>query len=194
MQRVIALKMAGDSQWVEDFLMACGPRLKGALVRKFRGILNEQDIEDVIGDFAVEMCAVQDGFNPKMGRLKPFCYRRMCWIAVRKIVDMHGLPLLRDIPLEELEEVADCDAVDISPAQAERIAILQEAIGALSPREQEVVRSCMEYGDSLSLKEIAERLNMTSDELYVIRNHVKDKIKGFFKRRGYNPDTLEKLT
>ena len=192
--QIIALKMAGNRQWVVSFIEVFGPRMKGALMKRFKGELEVQDIEDVIQDFATGKCESPDRFDPNKGSLLSFCYRKMYWIAKGKIMKMQKIPIQSEVSPEDLEDMANPNPSSISPAQTETILILKEAINELPPREQEVVQTYVQYSDFFPLKEIAVLIGTTPNTFSVSFNHAKDRIKKFFASRGYDTDTLEKNT
>ena len=198
LQDAIALKVFdGDESAVTDMLVHYGPRIERGLLRRYRGLLSVEDIEEIICDALRKFWSIRARYDDRKGSVRALLYviarsraRDVLHVGWRKAKllevdvdkeflesqytdDRHvGAPLLDDLPM---------------PAA---IAKQEQAVRDTLAEMPEVQRQILEHDalaeDEVDAVELGRRLGgVPGGTIRVYRARAKDAFRKGMTKRGF---------
>jgi RNA polymerase sigma factor (sigma-70 family) len=188
------LLLANDERALEDILRIYGPQVRAVLGRKYEGILNRHDIEDV---FAIGLFRVwhhRGKFDPSKGSLRVwFC--RIVDNAARDVL-RHGWHKARQFEVHvDFAGYVDPKAngkqredANNSTPTAEQLEI-RDIVDSLPEAQRHIITADALAKDApASSRFLAEELGLSTATIRVYRKRAMDSIRQELKRRGYSLD------
>lgn len=182
-------------QALVDLQLMYGPALLAAL-EHFKPPLTEDDIEEVFAAAMLKVWNRISTFDEKKGSFRGWVFRIASNTAIDRI---RKLSSDQSTPMDPQELQTEFGAEDFEeetarpPATGERakhIAMVQDAIKALSPSEREIVLADANYpGGTVPLDLLSEWLKKPKGSLKVYRSRARAKLRTYLERKGVKPPT-----
>lgn len=182
----------GDEDALRAVLCRFGPHLRAGLARKYRGMLNSDEIADIVLMGTFRAWRARGRFNPGRGSL-------LQWL--RAIARNEARCCLRETWRQGRfnEQVLPADWLDISvpsrsgqpdpvtaaDGSADELEALRVGLARLSRHERAVLMEAAGHGRSA--RDIAEILGVTPSTVRTLRSRALRKLKSFTKRPGGDP-------
>lgn len=201
-QDIILRLMYGSEDGLRQLLKAYGPKVKGALMRRFAGILDGEDVDAVINLAACKARKSINGFRHHDGNLGGWFYRIAYNAAIETIKGEQ--PARRHIPeeYEPIDELAEDRASAICDAEgggngdgdgdgeADRRLLrdFDECINALPNQQRRIMLADRAVGGSADAGFLAKKLNTAKGTIYVQRSKAHETLRQEMRKRGHFRD------
>jgi DNA-directed RNA polymerase specialized sigma24 family protein len=143
----------GDSTVLADILRRFGPRTEDSLAKTYRGVLNSQDVEDIMSIATWRLWAAREKYDPSKGCVWPYfqiiCSHVAVGIvrerhrAVRRLETCMGL-MIEQIAAGDPEDEGEEEAI----AAAQKLLKLKQCIDSLPEKYRIVILSDCEFNDT----------------------------------------------
>ena len=114
---------------------------------------NPEDVKECVNDTFLELYLHPDRYDPEKGSYAAF----LCTIARRRAVSLYRKNAVPEPMASAADPAVLADPVDMEEEIADRLD-LEAALQALKPEEFDIIR--MKYYDGMTIKEIADSLNL----------------------------------
>ena len=114
---------------------------------------NPEDVKECVNDTFLELYLHPDHYDPEKGSYAAF----LCTIARRKAVSLYRKNAVPEPMASAADPAVLADPVDMEEEIADRLD-LEAALQSLKPEEFDIIR--MKYYDGMTIKEIADSLNL----------------------------------
>jgi RNA polymerase sigma-70 factor (ECF subfamily) len=190
------LLATGDDRVLEDILRAYGGPICAALARKYTGILQQADIEDVLSIGLFRVWSNRESFDPAKGTLQAWFYR-IVDNAARDVL-RHGWQKARQMEvafepaaLAGLAEPSHNGRPNHDSPSAQDMEI-REIIATLPQTQQAIILADAYCRDgTASSRILAEELGMSAATVRVYRKRALDAIRAELERRGRQRPSTE---
>ncbi|MBM4061442.1 MAG: sigma-70 family RNA polymerase sigma factor [Planctomycetes bacterium] len=181
------LLVAGDAEGLRRLLQDHGGAVRAWVRRDSHRVLDEAEIDDVMGEMAVKVWQAGPRFDAAMGTLRAFCavVARNCALRTLALrwqrattadpdLDRHPLPdpSLRR-PLEERQRL---------------LADLRDCIAALPPLQRAIALADLDADGRAAAGPLAERLGTTANSIYSSRQKARCSLREAMEERGHRFD------
>jgi len=155
---LMAKAQDGDQQAYTELLQALVPLIRGFVRHHYPGI---RDVEDAAQDSLVTLHRVRHTYDP----VRPF----MPWLYA--IVRHRCLDHLRKVVRVQSREIQEETMVNLAPTpdprnELEGVEVAEQMLASLGERERQVIR--LLKIEQISVKDVAERLNLSESNVKVI--------------------------
>ena len=115
---------------------------------------NPEDVKECVNDTFLELYLHPDHYDPEKGSYAAF----LCTIARRRAVSLYRKNAVPEPMASAADPAVLADPVDMEEEIADRLD-LEAALKSLKPEEFDIIR--MKYYDGMTIKEIADSLNLS---------------------------------
>lgn len=184
-----------DESVLEGILRLSGPSVMAVMKRRYYGVLNEADLEDIMSIGLFRLWTARQRFDPLRGSVQVWFFRivenvardvlRLGWQKARQMevfdefgtmpskCNGYGGHVDRQIP-------RSCSATKLE-------ADLREIIGALPEAQRHIITAdAMAKDDVASSEWLSEELGMPKSTVRVYRKRAMDRIRKELKQRGHD--------
>ncbi len=135
-------------------------------------VSTQEDAEDLCADVFVKAYENIDKYDKNLGEVSTWIYR----IAHNAVIDYYR----KNRPGEELgEDIASSESIEDAILKEEDLGILARALEKLSEKDRAII--IFRYYDRLSLKEIAEKLNISYSGCKLRHQNALNTLKGYME-------------
>lgn len=183
--------MEGDSGGLVRLLQAFGPRVKWLLMRKFEGLLDEQDVDGILNFAAHKAWKAVGGYDYQKCGLGGWFYV----IAYHTAVDeLRGGETVRSAgPLESEPGLTPrepaCIAEDNEDANIDE---LLRCIDDLGDIQQTIVKADLAAGGEADGAWLAKKLGIPKQNVYSYRNKAREALLKRMTKRGHTANTIRR--
>lgn len=188
----LALRMMeGDQDALRHVINHYGPKVKGALRRKYGRTVDSRILEEAFYRAAYALWTSAGEFDDSKGSLGGLFYTCACNEVVTILRKGDKAPLvsldaLDNNSQDSLTTKADAgDPSELSEEKRKLFADLQEVIAALPGNQRAITEADLAAGCDADNAYLAEMLGTTRNSVYVSRNKAREKIKLEMRKRGY---------
>ena len=199
LQDAIAMKVFdGDESAITDMLVHYGPRIERALLKRFRGLLSVEDLEEIICDALRKFWSARARYDDKKGDIRRLLYV----IALRLARDVLRLGW-RKAKLLELDAAGESvearyvddrhvgASIEDDPPPAATTVKREQAVRDTLAELPEVQRKILEHDalaeDEVDSSELGRRLGgIPGGTIRVYRARAQEAFRKGMKKRGYD--------
>ena len=149
----------------------------------YNHINNYSEADDLVSDIFLKVYENLDRFDPSKASLSTWIYT----ITSRTVTDYYRTSrTYTEIPSENGEEgimpdaLVDSRGLDEDMLQEEQLDSLADALEQLSERERDLI--ILHYYKGLTLKEVADRMNMSYANVKIIHKKALDRMRGVMEQ------------
>ena len=188
---VVFQMMEGDTLGLVRLMQAYGPRVKWLLMKKFAGVLNEQDVDGAINLAAHNAWRAASDFDDRKARLGAWFYT----IAHNAAVDLlRGSDANRAATSLEFEpDLAPrepaCIADDENDPVIEDLLRCIEELGTI---QKTIIKADIAAGGDADAARLAKKLAIPKQHVYSYRNKARDALLKRMEKRGHTVNTIRR--
>lgn len=193
--------LANDEQVLDEVMRTYGPVILGVLTRRYRSVLRETDIEDVMSIGLFRLWQHRSRFDARQASLKVWFFRivenaardvlRLGWHKARmlEVSSESAVPGMTEAkcrttgPVLPAEEFSD--AVDHVPTSLELD--LRDIVAELPQKQQLIVMAdAATRTGTASSQRLGDELDLPPATVRVYRKRAMDRIRSQLSKRGYD--------
>ncbi len=189
----IALLIMEDGENLRVLLEVHGPAVKGSLRKTYRGILSQDELEEVLNQAAVKVWRKIAQFDDTLGTLGAWFLtiaRNVAKDYLRQ-ADRQGLELLED-PSEHVDPWSVTESFSDDPGVRKLTEAVDEIIEqTLSPQQREIILADMAADGQADNARLADRLQTSVATVHASRSKAHKRIREELANRGLAPTVKE---
>ena len=178
----VTLLNAGNQQGLRQLLEDHGGVVRVRLMRQFHKMLDDSEIDEVMGLAAIRVWRTQSRFDATLGTLRAwfFVIARNCVLTM--------LSKRRNSPLELCGNLDGFGVGETTVPSARRHQLLADThacLEELPPLQRAVLKADLEAGEVVPAQELALRLKTTTTSIYVTRLKGREALRKALARIGH---------
>lgn len=179
----IVLMMAeGDQGGLRLFLERFGGRLKGFLVKRFSGVLQEGELNEALNVAVYNIWRFADRYDEGKGALSSWCIRiaqRAAQSILRREARYRSKNLEYDLTYDPANDKAPAETAQAAlQTDDPRLEILYQAIETLPPLQKAIIEADLAAGDGpADAGRLAEIHGTSKNSIYVSRGKARENLK-----------------
>ena len=191
-QLELALAIAeGSSEALLRLLELYGPRTKEVLLGKFRGVLAEDDIDNVLVITTMKARRAANHFDPDRAEMDGWFYT-IAFSAARDFLRRIGGKPALSLDDDNFPEPASEEAGDETKTLAPRArADLLECIESLGRLQRAIIEADYALGGGpMEAAALAKKLGIAKERVYSYRNKAHAALEKCLTRKGYSAESM----
>ena len=178
----VALLVAGNQQGLRQLLEDHGGVVRLRLLKQFHKMLDDSELDEVMGLAAIRVWRTQSRFDATLGTLRAwfFVIARNCVLTM--------LAKRRNSPLElcgNLDGFGVGETPPPTPRRQQLVADTHACLEELPPMQRAILQADLEAGEAVSAQELAVRLKTSPNSIYVSRLKGREALRKALARIGH---------